>query len=172
MPAPRTGAGRERKGAMKGKPIRIDWDDLEGAFNNKNEELVYYLDTVTGHVHLEGEGGEDDFDDDDMSSEPAPAERPEDGTRVYVEPPDGDTQRGWMREFVDGVAGELDAELAGRLAAALDGDDPIDGFRDALRDHDEGRDRWFLYTSDRLHAHIEQWIDSHEIQPADPPPWK
>ena len=35
---------------MKRKAIKIDWDELESAFDNKNEELVYYLDRVTGQV--------------------------------------------------------------------------------------------------------------------------
>jgi hypothetical protein len=37
---------------MKGKPIKIDWDELESAFNNRNDELIYYLDLVTGQVIL------------------------------------------------------------------------------------------------------------------------
>ena len=41
---------------MKRKPIRVDWEELEAAFDSGNEELVYYLDSVTGHVLLEGAG--------------------------------------------------------------------------------------------------------------------
>ena len=35
---------------MKHKPIRLDWDELEVAFTNHDEEIVYYLDLVTGNV--------------------------------------------------------------------------------------------------------------------------
>ena len=42
---------------MKRKPIRVNWDDLEAAFDNPNEELAYYLDLVNGHVVLEGTMG-------------------------------------------------------------------------------------------------------------------
>ena len=50
---------------MKHKPIRLDWDELEVAFTNHDEEIVYYLDLVTGKVIIDGEGEDDDFDDED-----------------------------------------------------------------------------------------------------------
>ena len=40
------------------KPLKIDWDALEEAFNSQSEELIYYLDLVTGHVVLEGRIGD------------------------------------------------------------------------------------------------------------------
>ena len=47
--------GRRRyiPGGMKHKPLQIDWDELETAFENRNEDLTYYLDLVTGQVILE-----------------------------------------------------------------------------------------------------------------------
>ena len=44
---------------MKNKPIRIDWEELESAFDSGNEEILYYLDLITGQVKLEGEGDTD-----------------------------------------------------------------------------------------------------------------
>ena len=86
---------------MKKKSIKIDWDELESAFNNRNEELVYYLDRVTGRVVLEGEG-EDDFDDDEeMIDDPSAQEASQrsDSTRLYIEPPDTDELTAWMHDF-------------------------------------------------------------------------
>ena len=40
---------------MMRKPIKIDWEELESAFQTRREELVYYLDLVTGEVVLEDE---------------------------------------------------------------------------------------------------------------------
>ena len=57
---------------MKRKPIRIDWEALEDAFNNRDEELVYHLDRITGRVELEGEGEEGD-DDEFATETPPPA---------------------------------------------------------------------------------------------------
>ena len=53
---------------MKRKPIQIDWDELETAFENRNEDLTYYLDLVTGQVILEGEGEDVRFDDDALDN--------------------------------------------------------------------------------------------------------
>ena len=55
---------------MKNKPIRIDWEDLEAAFENTNEELVYFLDLVTGRVILEGEG-EDSGEEEEFNGRAA-----------------------------------------------------------------------------------------------------
>ena len=37
---------------MKRKPLHIDWDELESAFENRNEDLSYYLDLITGKVFM------------------------------------------------------------------------------------------------------------------------
>jgi hypothetical protein len=157
---------------MKGRRIRVDWDDLEGAFSNRDDELVYYLDTVTGHVHLEGEGDDDDFDEDDPTSEPvAPrADRADDSTRAYVARPDSKTELEWMRAFVDEVE-DGEAGRRERLRATLDSDDPFHAFRDALMQDAEGRDAWFLFRSDRIHESIDAWLAANEIIPTAPPPW-
>jgi len=49
---------------MKRKPIKIDWEELEDAFNSPPEEISSYLDGISGHVALEGEGEEDDLEDE------------------------------------------------------------------------------------------------------------
>src|SRR5512134_1509914 len=89
---------------MKRKPIKIDWDEIEAAFDNKREDLVYYLDLVTGQVVLEGEGEEAAFEDDDDLLE---EETREDGsardrtTRLYIVPPGEDEEIDWMESFVE-----------------------------------------------------------------------
>jgi len=158
---------------MKGKPIRIDWEELESAFENKSEDLVYYVDLVTGAVILEGEGEADPDDSDGMEDdmeEVIPVHRDQ-STRLYVVPPDPETEGEWMTAFVKGADG-IDAAVIGKLAEALDSDDPIDGFRDALRPHAAERDRWFLFRSDRIHETIESWLRDNGVKPSGPPPWK
>ena len=87
---------------MKHKPIRLDWDELEVAFTNHDEEIVYYLDLVTGKVIIEGEGEDDDFDDaDDFSanslvSAGQPAAN-DDSTRAYVKPITNEMKLEWMK---------------------------------------------------------------------------
>ncbi len=154
---------------MKQRQIRIDWDDLEAAFDNKNEEIVYYLDTVTGHVHLEGEGEVDEFDDEDDNSPRPPTGSHTDATRLPVPAADPAEETRWMWEFVE--AQELDDELDGRLVEALDTEAPAVAFREVIQEHEEARDRWFLYRSERLHERMQAWLDEHEVHLAEPPPW-
>lgn len=158
---------------MKRKPIRIDWDELEAAFNNKSEDLVYYLDLVTGEVLLEGEGEGEEFDDDeellDDAGEPATAVRPA-TTRLYVRPPDADEELSWMDDFVEG-AQDLDETLREELRNVLDQNSP-DAFREALRSQVEAKDKWFLFRSDRLHEAIDAWLESRGVQGNKPAPWK
>lgn len=159
---------------MKRKPIRINWEELETAFDNRREDLVYYLDLVTGQVVLEGEGEEDDFEDDedlvDESPDPESVARNE-STRLYVDPPGPEDEVQWMREFVedeDGLAGEIRTRLREAVATGH----PLDSFREVLRDHSEERDLWFLYRAERLHEVIEVWIDANGVHVAGPPPWR
>jgi hypothetical protein len=89
---------------MKHKPLQIDWDELETAFENRNEDLTYYLDLVTGHVILDGEGEDAHFDEDaemDDAVDPDAAPRDE-STRLYVVSFTDDDEIDWMDEFIEG----------------------------------------------------------------------
>jgi len=157
---------------MKHKPIKIDWEALEDAFNNQNEELVYYLDLVSGHVVLEGEGEEDDDDDEDYSI-PATAPPPDynASTRAYVEPPRTLLKVDWMKDFIE-TSTDLESELVDKLNGALDEDDPAPPIRAALAEHPDGRDSWYLYRSNRIRDLIDDWLEKHKIPTIDPSPWK
>ena len=161
---------------MKRKPIRVDWDELEVAFSNHDEELIYYLDTVTGHVVLEGEGQEADFDDEDdyqhASAQPTTPVAPrEDATRANVEPISTELKLQWMGEFLAGTD-DLDADVAGKLREAVDSEEPAPALTDVLREHADVRDRWYLYRSDRLRQVLKEWLSRHGVEPIDPPPWE
>ncbi len=159
---------------MKRKPIKINWDELESAFDNKREDLVYYLDLVTGQVVLEGEGEEADFgDDEDLAEDELEPEAPprEETTRLYIEPPVEDEEIGWMEDFVE--EGEsLESAVREKLLDALDAADPIEAFRESLRLHPAERDRWFFYRTERLHEAVDAWLDANGVHPAEPPPWR
>jgi hypothetical protein len=158
---------------MKGKPIRVDWEELESAFENKTEDLVYYLDLVTGDVVLEGEGEEaldDPGDYDDDLEEVVPVRRDQ-STRLYIEPPDPETEAGWMTDFVE-TAKDANPAVLAVLREALDKPDPVEAFREVLRHHGTERDRWFLFRSDRIHDTIGTWLDENGVKSTEPPPWK
>ena len=158
---------------MKRKKFRLNWDDLEAAFDNPNEELVYYLDLVQGHVVLEGEGEEDDFGEDDEHfdlSSAAPSAPPADNTRLYIERLTAETKLNWIRGFLDS-ADDLAQEFVAKLEAALASETPAQSVIDVMRETPEGKDRWYLYRSDRLHDLIDAWLEKNEITPTDDPPW-
>ena len=158
---------------MKRKAIKIDWDELESAFDNKNEELVYYLDRVTGQVVLEGEG-EDEFDDDDDLVDDSPSEAPprDDTTRIYIDPSDPDELLSWMRDFLGDSKKNLDAATRDRLLSAVEAREPQGAIREILDDNAEVRDRWFAYRSERLHETMAAWLDANDVSVVDSPPWK
>lgn len=157
---------------MKRKPIHIDWDELESAFENRTEDLVHYLDLVTGEVILEGEGEEAPADgDDDREDEAAmrPVLMRPDNTRLYVTPFTDDDELAWAEAFVEQPG--LAPEVRDRLTTVLDGESAI-AFRDALRAEDGTRESWFRYRSDCLHQAIDSWLAEHEVNVIEPPPWK
>jgi len=156
---------------MKRKPLHIDWDELETAFENRNEDLSYYLDLVTGRVFLEGEGEEAQFDDDTLVEDAVEAGAPRrETTRLHVASFTDDDELDWMDEFIEGDGKLADdvKNMLGDLVAQGDGD----GFKDALRTHAEARDRWFLFRSERLHEVMDAWLTENQVTPAAPPPWK
>lgn len=154
---------------MKRRALKIDWDELESAFNNRNDELVYYLDLVTGHVVLEGEG--DDFDEDSVDDPDLDAGR-SDTTRLYIEPPGFEEEVGWMREFVREGVGDLEEDVVVALKSAVDGEDASAAFREMLQQHEDARTAWFRYRSERLHEAVEAWLDANEVRSVTPPPWR
>jgi hypothetical protein len=159
---------------MKRKPIKINWDELESAFDNKREDLVYYLDLVTGQVVLEGEGEEAEFENEQDLLEEGADEEPvvrEETTRLVIEPPGPEDEVDWMEDFVD-EAEDASPEVREALTEALESDNAPEAFRDVLRHHAPERDRWFLYRSERLHEAVDAWLDANEVHCAEPPPWR
>jgi hypothetical protein len=151
------------------KQLKIDWDELENAFTNRNLELVYYLDLVTGHVLLEGEEG-DLADEDDYSQAVAPAPRRNDKTRAYIDLPDVATRLKWINAFVEEET-DLSADFLSELREAIDSDDPAPSILQVLLRYAEERDRWYVYRSDRVHEFMEKWLEGHSIKTTDPAPW-
>jgi hypothetical protein len=155
---------------MKRKPIRIDWDELESAFDNDREDFVHYLDLVTGQVYLDGEGEEEavEGDEDEVDGpEPVLGEIP---ARLAIDPASPDERLNWMEDFVHGEAIFDDAARA-RLDEILSRS-AADEFREALRKIEGARERWFAYRTERLHQRIDEWLAANGVATAEPPPWK
>ena len=166
------GGRRYIPGGMKHKPLQIDWDELEAAFENRNEDLTYYLDLVTGQVILEGEGEDAHFDEDAEMEDAVEADAAprDETTRLYVVSFTDEDEIDWMDEFIEGddaIPAELKETLSDLVAQG-----PPQRFKDELRHHPDVRARWFLFRSERLHEVMDAWMESNKISPATPPPWK
>lgn len=155
---------------MKHKPIRLDWDELEVAFTNHDEEIVYYLDLVTGKVIIDGEGEDDDFSPNSLVATGQPAAR-DDSTRAYVKPMSTEVKLEWMKKFLGEKDNGLDKETNAELKQAFESDNAPEALGAFLRSADEARDVWYLYRSDRLHEYMQSWLGEREIKPIDPAPW-
>ena len=158
---------------MKHKPIKIDWEELEGAFDNRDPQLVHYLDRITGHVHLEGEGEERDFKADESRynrGEQSAPSQPEDATRAYIQPVTTAQKLEWVGRFV-ADAPDLEPELTSSLAAALGGENPAEAVLEILNNNPEAKELWYLYRAERLHEAIEQWVEDQGIAVSAPPVW-
>jgi hypothetical protein len=87
---------------------------------------------------------------------------------LRVEPASSREQYRWMEKFVGSV---VDEALRERLIISIDGKGAFRRFKDVLLAYPAERERWFSYRADLLHWHIQNWLESHEIQPTNEPPW-
>lgn len=87
---------------------------------------------------------------------------------LRVEPASSREQYRWMEKFVGSV---VDEPLRERLIISIDGKGAFRRFKDVLLAYPAERERWFSYRADLLHWHIQTWLESHDIQPTNDPPW-
>jgi len=161
---------------MKRKPIRIDWDALERAFSSPQREDASYLDRITGHVVLEGEGEGEDLDDNEAAFEQvravnvvaAPVEDP---TRLAIRPPGTARKVGWLTAFLTRAEGEHPPEVVAELNEAMQAEDPAPILKEILHAHPEVRDGWWLYRAERIQEMIDAWLADHGVESTAPPPW-
>jgi hypothetical protein len=141
--------------------LTLDWDALEIAVERNASDTESSLDLTTGQVVTIVSGDPE-----------APLRRQEVGENIRnflrVEPASSREQYRWMERFVGSVS---DEQLRDRLIISIDGKGAFRRFKDVLLAYPAERERWFTYRADLLHWHIHQWLDSHEIQPSNPPPW-
>jgi len=156
---------------MRFKPLRINWEKLEDAFDSRNADLVSYVDRVTGHVALDIE--EDDRDDDEEYEPAEPVARFSPGslTRAYVEPLSSEQKLQWVGRFLEDVD-DLEPDFADEMVAALDSENPTDAVLSVLNRYPEGKELWYLYRAERLHELVEQWVRDQGIECLNPPPWR
>jgi hypothetical protein len=141
--------------------IDLDWDALEIAVERNSPDTDSYLDLTTGRVLTITTG-----DPEAAISRQAVTENIRNFLRV--EPASSREQYRWMEKFVGSV---VDEALRERLIISIDGKGAFRRFKDVLLAYPAERERWFSYRADLLHWHIHNWLEQHEIQPTNDPPW-
>jgi len=144
-------------------PVRIelDWDALEIAVERNSPDTDSYLDLTTGRVLTITTGDPEAAINRQTISENI-------RNFLRVEPASSREQYRWMERFVGSV---VDEPLRERLMISIDGKGAFRRFKDVLLAYPAERERWFSYRADLLHWHIQTWLESHEIQPTNDPPW-
>ena len=141
--------------------LKVNWADVETAFERNSPGLESYVDRRTGEVLVV-------VDDvaEDAETRRLIEERPEDYVRI--EPASSREQYRWMEQFVGLVE---DEKLRDRLFIAIDGKGAFRRFKDVLLGFPAERERWFNYRSGWLHYHINNWFEAKELDPDPSPPW-
>jgi hypothetical protein len=134
------------------KDVPVDWEALEDAFENNAPEVHSYLHVKTGEVLRVVDG----IADPDMHSRIAL-----DASYMRIDPVSSREQYRWMERFIPMVE---DADIQGRLMAAIDGKGAFRRFKDVLMAFAPERERWFAFRSERLRVFMEAWLNAHGLR--------
>ncbi|MCK5799993.1 MAG: hypothetical protein KAI47_22540 [Deltaproteobacteria bacterium] len=141
--------------------LKVNWPDVETAFERNSPGLQSYIDRATGEVIVLIEG-----DPEDADKSAAISDNP-DGY-LQIEPASSREQYRWMERFVASVE---EKDLADRLLIAIDGKGAFRRFKDVLLSFPVERERWFNYRADLLHHHINQWFEAKDLESDLAIPW-
>jgi len=138
----------------------IDWQELEGAFENNSPEVTSFMNIATGEVRRIVQG----LDDEDESM----LALENDPNFLYVGPISSREQYRWMEEFIQTIQ---DTALKEKLRIAIDGKGAFRRFKDVLFNHTDEKDNWFVKRSHEIRTHIIAWLRINNIRPCEYPPW-
>lgn len=142
-------------------PVRVNWSEVETAFERNAPGLHSYIERETGMVIVLVDGSPEDEEQRRKI-----ALNPE--GYVRLEPASSREQYRWMERFVASVT---DDALRERLLIATDGKGAFRRFKDVLLAYPEERERWFNYRADLLHHHINRWFRAKDLDGEPPAPW-
>jgi hypothetical protein len=140
------------------KDMEIVWDDLLEAFENHDEEMVYFLDRETGEVFSVPA----DYDDDDFWDEV------ESEKERYLNIPcfDYDLERMLLHEFIQGVTNE---KLKTMLISSFVGKTPFGRMDEIISFYPEELERLQAVKEQLLTSRMGHWLEEHDIYPAEKP---
>lgn len=133
------------------RPVPIDWEALEDAFENNASEVHSYLHLRSGEVLRVVDG----VADPQMHARIAA-----DATYIRVEPVSSREQYRWMERFIQMLA---PTPLRDELALSIDGRGAFRRFKDVLMVNAAEREQWFSFRSDRLRVFVTAWLEAHDL---------
>jgi Uncharacterised protein family (UPF0158) len=168
--------------------LKVNLDDLQGAFDSAFAEMWHYLDLDTGDVVLVTEDHrrqlEALFEDTDaetieainaaIQNEAMPddekdslytAAQVEFGYNSrFVEIPQADSRQGYedMEAFIEMVSNRHLREL---LQVAIQGKGAFRRFKDVLATYPQERERWFRFHDESLRQRVLDWLAMENIDP-------
>ncbi len=157
------------------RKLKIDWGELEMAFDNGSFEMSYFLDLETGEVPLVSDEDRDYIEEplealhewQQEAAKQAKAIEEGDGER-FIEVPMRDSHEGYrdMERFIATVASP---RLRERLDRAIAGRGAFRRFRDVLAEHPPEETRWYAFKQHRVQQRILDWLESIDVEPSNPP---
>jgi hypothetical protein len=136
------------------RDVEIVWDDLIDAFENPDEELVYFMDRLTGEIFFVTSDYEDD----------AFWEEVENNSDQYLQIPgfDYEQERLLLHEFIKGVA---NGKLKNMLEKAFSGQRPYGRLDEILSFYPDEMERLSALKEEMTADRIRRWLEEHDIFP-------
>lgn len=162
------------------RQLKVDWVELDIAFENSSWEMHHYLDLETGAVvmvtdeiacYLDEPPDYELFGWMQEALQEAQQIEEERGTR-YIKIPQADSHEGY-RDMERFIATVRDRRLQNRLWRAIQGRGAFRYFKDVLAEHPAERERWFTFKDRCVHERVVGWLESEGIEatnPIEPPP--
>jgi hypothetical protein len=176
---------------MTARRVSVDLGELEMAFEDSTGGARYFLDLETGAVvaitdDVRSElnaierkhGGLDTVTAETFAEELKQHDIPEwmlpmvqeafaveqDDSARYLGFPEAGASEDYrtMEDFIGTVSNQ---RLQAQLAHAIQGRGAFRRFKDALLDHQEERERWFAFRTERLRERVVMWLREEGIEP-------
>jgi hypothetical protein len=157
------------------RKLKVNWMELDAAFQDSSWETRHFLDLETGEVVMitdEIARYAEEPPDYELSDwmkvavEEAEQVEKEYGTR-YIRIPQADPRDSYrdMERFIATVGNSY---LQERLERAIAGRGAFRYFRDVLYEHPSEQERWFAFQSRCVHERISEWLEQEGIELIDP----
>lgn len=137
------------------REMEVIWDELIDAFQNRNQELIYFLDRSTGEVFFVPE----DFDDDAFWQEM----ELNDDQFIQIPGFDYDQERLLLHEFIRNLP---DEHLRSLLERTFSGKSSYGKIEEILSFYPDELETYYALKDETLNSRIRSWLEEHDIYPS------